>query len=104
MIAEIAVIPQTDGSARELIPELLSELEACGLRYDVGALGTSVEGELDAILEAVRAIERRLQIEDVRRALIDVRLQFEPHPETLEHQVEGVVARRPGRIHPEALR
>ena len=94
MIAEIAVTPQTDGSARELIPELLTEIANCGLRYEVGALGTSVEGELDAILEAVRSIEHRLHAEDIERALIDVRLQLEPHPETLEHQVEGITLRQ----------
>jgi len=93
MIGEICVTPQTDGSARELIPELLAEIAGVGLRYDVGALGTSVEGDLDAILDAVRSIERRLEIENVQRALIELRLQIEPHPETLEHQVAGMVAR-----------
>lgn len=77
-----------------MMPELLTEIAGCGLRYEVGALGTSVEGELDAIFEAVRSIEHRLRAEDVQRALIDVRLQLEPHPETLEHQVEGITLRR----------
>jgi len=104
MIAEISVIPETDGSARELIPELLGEIAGAGLRYEVGALGTSVEGELDEILDAVRSIERRLEAENVRRALIDLRLQIEPHPETIEHQVEGMAVRVPRRISAEALR
>jgi hypothetical protein len=49
-----------------------------------------VEGDLDDILDAVRAIRTRLGSEGVDRALIDLRLLLEPHPETLEHQVEGV--------------
>ncbi|MGZ4415444.1 MAG: thiamine-binding protein [Gaiellaceae bacterium] len=92
MIAEIAVIPQADGPARVIVAKAVTEIKAQGLRYQVGAAGTSVEGEFEAILEAVRAIESRLRADGVRRAVIDVRLLLEPHPETLEHQVEGLVA------------
>lgn len=90
MVGEIAVVPQVEGPARALIGQAVGEIAGQGLRYEVGAASTAVEGDLDAILGAVRAIERRLRDEGVERALIDVRLQLEPHPETLEHQVEGV--------------
>ncbi len=90
MIGEIAVVPQVDGSARELIAKLLAEIADQGLRYEVGALGTSVEGELEAMFGAVRAIESRLRAEDVQRAVIELRVQLEPHQETLEHQVAGI--------------
>jgi uncharacterized protein YqgV (UPF0045/DUF77 family) len=90
MLAEIVVIPQAEGPARELISKVVKDISAQGLRYEVGAAGTALEGELDEILEAVRAVERRLHTEGVGRAVVELRLQLEPHPETLEHQVEGV--------------
>jgi uncharacterized protein YqgV (UPF0045/DUF77 family) len=90
MIGEISVVPQADGPARELIAKLLAEIADKGLHYEVGALGTCVEGELDAILDAVRAIEARLRAEGTPRAVIELRLQLEPHPETIAHQVEGI--------------
>jgi len=96
MIGEIAVVPQAEGPARELIAKLLAEIADQGLRFEVGALGTCVEGELDAILDGVRAIESRLRAEGVQRAVIELRLQLEPHPETLEHQVEGIPLARGG--------
>lgn len=96
MIGEISVTPQVDGSARELVAKLLAEIADQGLHYDLGALGTSVEGELDAILGAVRAIEGRLHDEGVLRAVIELRLQIEPHPETLEHQVAGIALPKAG--------
>jgi uncharacterized protein YqgV (UPF0045/DUF77 family) len=96
MIGEIAVVPQAEGPARELIAGVLAEIADQGLRYEVGALGTNVEGELEAILGAVRAVESRLRAEGVERAVIELRLQLEPHPETLAHQVEGIVPRRGG--------
>ena len=90
MIGEITVIPQIEASGREIVAEAVAEIESHGLRFDVGAVGTSVEGELDAILDAVRAIESRLRAEGISRAMIELRLQLEPHAETLEHQVEGI--------------
>ena len=90
MIGEITVVPQVDRPARDLIAKLLAEIADAGLHYDLGPMGTCVEGELDSILAAVRAIESRLRAEGVQRAAIELRLQVEPHPETLEHQVEGI--------------
>ena len=92
MIGEIAVVPQIEGPAREVVARVVEEIAGQGLRYEIGPTGTSVEGEFEAILGAVRAVERRLRAEGVERALIEVRLQLEPHLETLEHQVEGVGA------------
>jgi uncharacterized protein (TIGR00106 family) len=92
MVAEIAVMPQVEGPVRQLVAKAVEEIAAQGLRYEVGAAGTAVEGDLEAILGAVRAIDRRLHEEGVDRAVIDLRLQLEPHPETLEHQVEGIGA------------
>lgn len=92
MIGEIAVVPQMEGPARMVVAGAVAEIAAQGLRYEVGPAGTSVEGELEAILDAVRAIERLLRADGVHRAVVDLRLQIEPHEETLEHQVEGMRA------------
>ncbi len=90
MIGEIAVIPQIAGPARSVVAKAVAEIAAQGLPYQVGPAGTSVEGDLEAILSAVRAVERRLRADGIERAVIEVRLQLEPHPETLAHQVEGL--------------
>jgi uncharacterized protein YqgV (UPF0045/DUF77 family)/membrane-associated phospholipid phosphatase len=94
MIGEIAVVPQAEGPARLLIAKLLAEIADQGLHFEVGALGTSIEGDLEAMLGAVRAIESRLRAEGVERAVIELRVQLEPHPETLAHQVEGIALAR----------
>jgi uncharacterized protein YqgV (UPF0045/DUF77 family) len=90
MVGEIAVIPQLAGSGRDIISEVVREIAARPLHYRVGPTGTAVEGELEAILEAVGAINGRLRTFGVTRALIELRLQLEPHTESLEHQLEGI--------------
>ena len=92
MIGEIMVVPQVDGSTRELVSVAVEEIDAQGLRYRVGPTGTSVEGDLGTILETVTAIETRMRALVTQRALIELRLQLEPHEETLEHQVEGIAS------------
>jgi len=92
MLGEITVIPQIEGPARGIVGKVVKEIAAQGLRYDVGAVGTAVEGDIDTILAAVRAVDQRLRAEGVERAVVELRLQLEPHPETLEHQVQGVGA------------
>jgi len=94
MIGEITVVPQAEEPARKIVAEAVEEIAAHGLRYDVTASGTCVEGDLNDILAAVRAIEMRLSSGGVERALIELRLQLEPHPETLEHQIEGIAPTR----------
>ncbi len=90
MIGEITVVPQTTGPAREIVRAAVEEIAARGLRHQVTPTGTCVEGELDEILGAVGAIDELLEREGVERALIELRLQREPHVETFEHQVAGI--------------
>jgi len=90
MIGEITVIPQVDRSSRAIVGMAVDEIAAHGLRHKVGAAGTAVEGDLAAMLDAVRAIEQRLRSAGIDRAMIEFRVQLEPHPETLEHQIEQV--------------
>lgn len=94
MIGEITVVPQAAGPARKIVRAAVEEIEARGLRYQVTPTGTCVEGDLDDIFEAVRVVDERLGREGVERALIELRLQREPHEETLEHQVAGIGRRQ----------
>lgn len=90
MIGEIAVVPQATGATREIVTAAVEEIAARALRYRVTPTGTCVEGELDDILDAVRAVDTRLEHDGVERALVELRLQREPHEETLEHQIAGI--------------
>ena len=56
----------------------------------MNAAGTCVEGDLDGHPRGRARDHREVEGDGVERALIELRLQLEPHPETLEHQVEGI--------------
>jgi uncharacterized protein YqgV (UPF0045/DUF77 family) len=72
MIAEIQVLPSPAGTAGHRwahVDAAIAVIVRSGLRYEVGPLGTSVEGDPDAVWSVLR----------------------QAHEETLLHGADGVV-------------
>ena len=58
VIAEIQVAPSPPGTADDPhahVEAAIAVIAASGLRYEVGALGTTLEGEADAVWATLRA-------------------------------------------------
>lgn len=58
VIAEIQVAPSppgTDENPHAHVEAAIAVIQSSGLRYEVGALGTTLEGEADAVWETLRA-------------------------------------------------
>ena len=58
MIAEIQVAPYppgTDENPHAHVEAAIAVIQASGLRYEVGALGTTLEGEADVVWDTLRA-------------------------------------------------
>ena len=64
VVADIAVVPwyPVDGESRGyiLVDEAIEVIKASGLKYEVGAMSTTVEGTLEEILALVPAVQERL--------------------------------------------
>ena len=59
MLAEIQVLPQplgTEAARYAHVDAAIAVIEAAGLTYEVGALGTTVEGPPDAVWPLLRAV------------------------------------------------
>ncbi len=58
VIAEIQVAPSPPGTTEDPhahVEAAIAVIEASGLRYEVGALGTTLEGEADQVWATLRA-------------------------------------------------
>ncbi len=58
VIAEIQVAPSPPGTSENPhahVEAAIAVIQASGLRYEVGALGTTLEGEADAVWATLRA-------------------------------------------------
>jgi uncharacterized protein (TIGR00106 family) len=74
MLAELRVTPVgSKSSFARLIADLVPILARSPLQYQVHAMGTTLEGELDAILELVRQCHRALR-QEADRVLIELSL------------------------------
>jgi uncharacterized protein (TIGR00106 family) len=67
-VAEVQVIPIGVGvSVRREVQRAHEILKAAGLRVELHAYGTNVEGELSAVLQAVEQVHRTLHAEGTVR-------------------------------------
>lgn len=75
MLAEISVHPQVGRDIRPEVTGALEEIERAGLKHEVEPFGTAVEGDLEQILAALRAIHGRLSAEGIDRFELHVRIR-----------------------------
>lgn len=74
-VAEVQVIPIGVGvSVRQEVRRAHEILKASGLRVELHAYGTNVEGDLSAILQAVEQVHRTLHAEGTVRLSTAIKL------------------------------
>lgn len=61
MLASFSVVPMdVPGGVKTLVAEALRIVDASGLPYELGAMHTTVEGELDEVMEVILRCHRRV--------------------------------------------
>ena len=76
VVAEISVVPLGTGSpsVSGYVAECIKVLEESGLKYEVTAMGTIVEGELTAVLTAAARMHALPFTRDVLRVVTTIRI------------------------------
>ena len=96
MLAEISIHPQVGRDIRPEVTGALEEIERAGLTHEVEPFGTAVEGDLEQVLAALRAIHGRLSAEGIDRFELHVRIRQEPGEATIERETAGFRERQAG--------
>lgn len=89
VVAEFSVIPATSGSLRPYVEAAIEEIRKSGLRFEVDAMGTTVEGELDAVLEAVKAAHRAVLAAGAGRVVTSIKIDDRPSGLSMEGKLKG---------------
>jgi uncharacterized protein (TIGR00106 family) len=104
IIAEVSIVPIGTGETgvSRFVAAAIKALEPIAethhLRYQVGPMGTALEGELDAIWQAVRAMQEAMVAEGAQRLLTTLRIDDRrDKPENLERKVQ-VVAEKGAKV------
>lgn len=95
VIAEVSVVPMgtKTPSASEYVAKAIKVLrEEKGVKYQLTAMGTLLEGELDEVLEAAKKMHECLFDEDVKRVVSTIRLdERRDKMLTISYKVESVM-------------
>ena len=95
VIAEVSVVPMgtKTPSASEYVAKAIKVLrEERGIKYQLTAMGTLLEGELDEVLEAAKKMHECLFDEDVKRVVSTIRLdERRDKMLTISYKVESVM-------------
>ncbi len=97
VIAEVSIVPIGTGDTgvsnfvSEAVKALEKVAETDGLRYHVCAMGTAIEGDLDAVWNAVKAMQEAMFAAGAKRLLTTLRIDDRrDKEETLERKRQSV--------------
>ena len=70
-----------------IVDQAIAAIEAAGVKYEVGPLGTTLEGELDELLEVVKAAHRACFVDGVQHVVTVVKIADAVGGTTIEEKV-----------------
>ncbi len=98
-IMEITIVPlgTKDTSLSSYVAECLKALQELGLKYEVTAMGTQVEGDLNLLLETARKLHELPFQKGARRVLTLIKIDDRrDKPQTLEGKITSVYQKLKG--------
>ena len=89
VLAEFSVTPVADGPIKPFIDSAIQQIEKSGLKHEVGPLGTTVQGDLDQVLFAIKQAHTAVLDQGVERAVTEIRIDEKKGGLSMEEEIEG---------------
>ncbi len=71
---DIEVLPITGGNVYSIVDRAIEVIQASGLKYEVGPLGTTIEGDLDSCIEVAKAAHRACFVDGVAQVVTIIKI------------------------------
>jgi uncharacterized protein (TIGR00106 family) len=88
VVAEFSVTPMVEGKMKPYVDTAVGEIEKAGLKYEVGPVGTTVEGELDVVLDAIKNAHQAVFDRVADRVVTEIRIDEKRGGISIEEEVE----------------
>lgn len=88
VVAEITITPVVGDALRPYIDAAVDEVRKSGLNYEVEAMGTTVEGELDQVLEVVKKAHEAVRNKGAQRVLTEVKIDDRVGGVTMKEELQ----------------
>ena len=79
LVAELTIIPLAGEDMRPYVDAAVDAVRASGLKHEVGALGTTLEGEIDEVLQVAKAAHQAVVQRGAGRVLTEIRIDERPN-------------------------
>ena len=88
LVAEITITPVVGDELRPYVDAAIDEVRKSGLNYEVEAMGTTIEGELEQVLDVVKKAHEAVRRKGANRILTEVRIDDRVGGLTIREEVE----------------
>lgn len=84
----IQVLPRVpDERIYPVVDEVIKLIQASGFKYEVGPMETTIEGELDDLLEIVKKAQEICIREGATRVLSVIKIDYKPEGVTMDEKI-----------------
>ncbi|MCX7774201.1 MAG: thiamine-binding protein [Clostridia bacterium] len=84
----LQVIPNVEpGRVYPVVDKVIEMIAASGVTYEVGPMETTMEGELDELMEIVKKAQTICVEEGARRVMSMVKIDYRPEGVTIEEKI-----------------
>jgi len=88
VVAEFSVTPVVGDELRPYVDAAVEEVRKSGLKYEVEAMGTTLEGDLDQVLDAIIKAHYAVKAKGAARVLTEIKIDDRADV-TMEEEVAG---------------
>lgn len=89
VVAEFSITPVIGENLRPYIDAAVDVVKKSGLRYEVDAMSTTLEGELGQVLDVVKKAHEAVRGVGAGRVLTEIRIDDREMGVSMEEELEG---------------
>jgi len=89
VVAEFSVTPVVGENLRPYVDAAIEVVKRSGLNYEVDAMSTTLEGELDQVLDVIKKAHRAVMGVGAGRVLTEIRIDERETGVSMEEELEG---------------
>jgi len=84
----LQVLPRVpDEQIYPVVDKVINLIKECGVKYEVGPMETTMEGELDVLLEIVKKAQEVCIKEGATRVMSMVKIDYKPEGVTMDEKI-----------------
>ncbi len=85
----LQVIPVVeDARIYEIVDKVIAYIDSTGVKYQVGPMETTMEGELDKLLSIVKEAQNICEEEGAKRVVSVIKIDYKPEGVTMDEKIK----------------